>query len=38
MVTLSYGGLFGLLLAAFVLGLLTPLLLIIYAVFNDKLR
>jgi len=38
MLTLSYGALFGLLLAAFVLGLVFPFLLIIYLVFNDKLR
>lgn len=38
MVTLSYIALFGSLLAAFVLGLLFPLILIVYLVFNDKLR
>lgn len=38
MLTLSYGALLGLLLAAFVLGLIFPFLLIVYLVFNDKLR
>ncbi len=38
MLTLSYGALLGLLLAAFVLGLIFPFLLVIYVVFNDKLR
>jgi hypothetical protein len=38
MLTLSYGALLGLLLAAFVLGLVFPFLLIVYLVFNDKLR
>lgn len=38
MLTLSYGALIGLLLAAFVLGLVFPFLLIVYLVFNDKLR
>lgn len=38
MLTLSVGALFGLLLAAFVLGLIFPFLLMIYLVFNDKLR
>ena len=38
MLTISYGALLGLLLAAFVLGLIFPFLLIVYLVFNDKLR
>jgi len=38
MLTLSYGALFGLLLAAFLLGLIFPFLLIIYFVLNDKIR
>ena len=38
MLTLSYGALLGLLLAAFVLGLVFPFLLVVYLVFNDKLR
>ena len=38
MVTLSYGALFGLLLAAFILGLISPFILVVYMVFNDKLR
>ncbi len=38
MITLSYGVLFGLLLAAFVLGLLFPLLLLVYVVFSAKPR
>ncbi len=38
MLTLSYGALIGLLLAAFVLGLVFPFLLVFYLVFNDKLR
>ena len=38
MLTLSYGALIGLLLAAFVLGLVFPFLLMLYLVFNDKLR
>ena len=38
MLTLSYGALFGLLLAAFVLGLLLPFVIIIYLVYHDKLR
>ena len=38
MLTLSYGALFGLLLAAFVLGLIFPFLLVIYLVLNAKLR
>lgn len=38
MLTLSYGALLGLLLAAFVLGLIFPFLLVVYLVFNDKLR
>lgn len=38
MLTLSFGALLGLLLAAFVLGLVFPFLLIMYLVFNDKLR
>lgn len=37
MLTLTYGALIGLLLAAFVLGLICPFLLIVYLVFNDKL-
>lgn len=38
MLTLSYGALIGLLLAAFVLGLIFPFLLIIYFVLNDKIH
>jgi hypothetical protein len=38
MLTLSYGALIGLLLAAFVLGLICPFLLIIYFVLNDKIH
>jgi hypothetical protein len=38
MLTLSYFALFGLLLAAFVIGLIFPFVLIVYLVFNDKLR
>lgn len=38
MLTLSYGAMLGLLLAAFVLGLVSPFVLIVYLVFNDKLR
>jgi hypothetical protein len=38
MLTLTYGALFGLLLAAFVLGLIFPFLLIIYFVLNDKMH
>lgn len=38
MLTLSYGALFGLLLATFVLGLIFPFLLVVYLIFNDKLR
>jgi len=38
MLTLSFGALLGLLLAAFVLGLVFPFLLVVYLVFNDKLR
>lgn len=37
MVTLSYAALIGLLLAAFFLGLVFPILLIIYMVFSAKL-
>jgi hypothetical protein len=38
MLTLTYGALLGLLLAAFVLRLVFPFLLIVYLVFNDNLR
>ena len=38
MLTLSYGVLLGLLLAAFVLGIFVPFLLVIYLVFTDRLR
>lgn len=38
MVTLSYGALFGLLLAAFIMGLLSPLLLMVYLIFREKPR
>jgi len=38
MLTLSYGALFGLLLVAFILGLIFPVILILYLVFNDNLR
>jgi hypothetical protein len=38
MLTLSYSALFGLLLAAFILGLISPFFLIFYLIFNDKLR
>ena len=38
MLTLSYGALFGLLLAAFVLALIFPFAFVLYLVFNDKLR
>ncbi len=38
MVTLSYAALFGLLLAAFVLGLLFPLVLLVYVVFSARVR
>ena len=38
MLTLTYGALFSLLLAAFALGLLFPLLLVLFAVFKAKVR
>lgn len=38
MVTLSYGALLGLLLAAFVIGLLAPLIVLVAIVFNAKVR
>lgn len=38
MLTLSYGVLFGLLLAAFILGLIFPVILLIYLVVNNPPR
>lgn len=36
MVTLTYGALFGLLLAAFILGLLFPVFLLIFTIWRQK--
>lgn len=36
MVTLTYGALFGLLLVAFIVGLMTPLLLLVYFILKQN--